>query len=97
MQAEAMKKAEESERVRKLYMTRNAELDSREAELVECEKLLNEREKSLQAAYSEKIAEADKLKNMFKESGFSALNFTDRNQECEAPGRSDREKYGAQE
>ena len=73
MQAEAMKKAEESERVRKLYMTRNAELDSREAELEEREKQLNEREKSLQAAYSEKIAEADKLRKTF-EKGLAELD-----------------------
>lgn len=73
MQAEAMKKAQESERTKKLYMARNAELDSRESELEEREKLLNEREKSMQAAYSEKIAEADKLKNMFKD-GLAKLN-----------------------
>ena len=80
MQAEAMKKAEESERVRRSYMARNAELDSREAELdpreaelEERETVLAEREKSLQAAYSEKIAEADKLKNMFKD-GLAKLN-----------------------
>ncbi len=73
MQAEAMKKAEESERVRRSYMARNAELDSRETELEVRERLLDEREKSMQAAYSEKIAEADKLKNMFKD-GLAKLN-----------------------
>lgn len=68
-----MKKAEESERVRRSYMARNAELDSRETELEVRERLLDEREKSMQAAYSEKIAEADKLKNMFKD-GLAKLN-----------------------
>lgn len=73
MQAEAMKKAQESERTKKLYMARNAELDSREAELEEREKLLNEREKAMQAAYSEKIAEADKLRNTF-ENGLAEMD-----------------------
>lgn len=73
MQAEAMKKAQESERTKKLYMARNAELDSRESELEEREKLLNEREKSMQAAYSEKIDEADKLRKTF-EKGLAELD-----------------------
>lgn len=41
---------------------RNAEFDFREAELEGREKVLAEREKSIQTVYSEKIAKADELK-----------------------------------